>query len=161
MNSQPEIWIVDDERSIRWVLEKALTQEALRVRSFENGDLMLAALPHANPDIIISDIRMPGIDGLALLSLVKEEYPEIPVIIMTAHSDLDSAVSSISGGAYEYLPKPFEVDEATALVKRALRHRKDMESEVADPLESEENPEIIGKAFGKRIKRPCKTLRRP
>jgi two-component system nitrogen regulation response regulator GlnG len=146
MNSQPEIWIVDDERSIRWVLEKALTQEALRVRSFENGDLMLAALPHANPDIIISDIRMPGIDGLALLSLVKENYPEIPVIIMTAHSDLDSAVSSISGGAYEYLPKPFEVDEATALVKRALRHRKDMESEVADPLESEENPEIIGKA---------------
>ena len=84
MNSQPEIWIVDDERSIRWVLEKALTQEALRVRSFENGDLMLAALPHANPDIIISDIRMPGIDGLALLSLVKENYPEIPVIIMTA-----------------------------------------------------------------------------
>ena len=146
MNSQPEIWIVDDERSIRWVLEKALTQEALRVRSFENGDLMLAALPHANPDIIISDIRMPGIDGLALLSLVKENYPEIPVIIMTAHSDLDSAVSSISGGAYEYLPKPFEVDEATTLVKRALRHRKDMESEVADPLESEENPEIIGKA---------------
>ena len=146
MNSQPEIWIVDDERSIRWVLEKALTQEALRVRSFENGDLMLAALPHANPDIIISDIRMPGIDGLALLSLVKENHPEIPVIIMTAHSDLDSAVSSISGGAYEYLPKPFEVDEATALVKRALRHRKDMESEVADTLESEENPEIIGKA---------------
>lgn len=146
MNSQPEIWIVDDERSIRWVLEKALAQEAFRVRSFENGDLMLAALPHANPDIIISDIRMPGIDGLALLSLVKEDYPEIPVIIMTAHSDLDSAVSSISGGAYEYLPKPFEVDEATALVKRALRHRKDMESEVADPLESEENPEIIGKA---------------
>jgi len=146
MNSHPEIWIVDDERSIRWVLEKALTQEDLAVRSFENGDSMLAALPHANPDIIISDIRMPGIDGLSLLARVKEDFPEIPVIIMTAHSDLDSAVSSISGGAYEYLPKPFEVDEATALVKRALRHREDMESETTNQLESEANPEIIGKA---------------
>ena len=146
MNPQPEIWIVDDERSIRWVLEKALTQEELCVRSFESGESMLAALPLSNPDIIISDIRMPGIDGLTLLSRVKEDFPGIPVIIMTAHSDLDSAVSSISGGAYEYLPKPFEVDEATALVKRALRHRKDTESEQKDKLESEGSPEIIGKA---------------
>ncbi|MFT4714292.1 MAG: two-component system nitrogen regulation response regulator GlnG [Candidatus Azotimanducaceae bacterium] len=146
MNPQSEIWVVDDERSIRWVLEKALTQEALTVRCFENGESMLAALPHANPDVIISDIRMPGISGLSVLSRVKDEYPAIPVIIMTAHSDLDSAVSSISGGAYEYLPKPFEVDEATALVKRALRHRKDLESEIVEQQDNEENPEIIGKA---------------
>jgi len=150
MNPQPEIWpeiwIVDDERSIRWVLEKALTQENLSVRCFEDGESLLAALPMANPDVIVSDIRMPGVDGLELLSRVKNEFPVIPVIIMTAHSDLDSAVSSIGGGAYEYLPKPFEVDNAVNLVKRALRHRKDLESENPGQHDSEENPEIVGKA---------------
>jgi len=146
MNLQPEIWIVDDERSIRWVLEKALTQENLSVQSFDDGEQLLAALSLAQPDVIISDIRMPGIDGLTLLARVKEDFPAIPVIIMTAHSDLDSAVSSISGGAYEYLPKPFEVDDAATLVKRALRHRQDLESESSEKLEREETPEIIGKA---------------
>ena len=104
------VWILDDDRSIRWVLEKSLSKNGLATTSFEKGEDLLSRLNHESPDAIISDIRMPGIDGLELLSTIQEQHPELPVIIMTAHSDLESAVASYSRGAFEYLPKPFDID---------------------------------------------------
>jgi two-component system, NtrC family, nitrogen regulation response regulator GlnG len=144
MSSSNNVWVVDDERSIRWVLEKALSQDGLEVTCFEDGESMLARLDSAQPDVIVSDIRMPGIDGLELLNQVRERFPELPVVIMTAHSDLDSAVSSIQGGAFEYMPKPFEVDEAVGIVKRAIAHSSN--ENVASSPELEITDEIIGKA---------------
>ena len=141
---RPEIvWVVDDDRSIRWVLEKALQGAGLSVRTFESGDAMLDALRQNLPDALFTDIRMPGIDGLQLLERLQADYPDLPVIVMTAHSDLDSAVSAYQGGAFEYLPKPFDVDEAVALVQRALARRHE-----AGPRggEVEQAPEIIGES---------------
>ena len=141
------VWIIDDDRSIRWVLEKTLGQEDFAVRSFEDGDEALNALEagEVQPDVLVTDVRMPGTDGLRMLKILQRKYPELPVIIMTAHSDLDSAVASYQGGAFEYLPKPFDVDEAVALVKRALRHRAESESETQEPV-LELPTEIIGEA---------------
>ena len=119
------VWVADDERSIRWVLEKALTQEGFAVTCFDTAESLLSSVDASPPDAIVSDIRMPGMDGLDLLSELKDRYPGLPVVIMTAHSDLDSAVQSIQGGAFEYIPKPFEVDEAVAVVKRAITHAAD------------------------------------
>lgn len=144
MNSTPRVCVVDDERSIRWVLEKALGQAGFEVDSYESGDLLLHDLHLNPPDAIITDIRMPGIDGLELLDQLKSSYPEIPVVIMTAHSDLESAVSSIQGGAFEYVPKPFEVDEAVAVVQRALASRKQVDAAPRQP--NQLASEIIGKA---------------
>ena len=101
------VWVVDDDESIRWVLEKSLSREGMAVQTFEGSTELLDALADTQPDVLLSDIRMPGIDGLALLERVREQWPELPVIIMTAHSDLDAAVASYKGGAFEYLPKPF------------------------------------------------------
>ena len=120
MNRQPEVWIIDDDRSIRWVLEKALSQATIATHSFETGDKALARLKRERPDVIITDIRMPGTDGLALLEQVQHSDPALPVIIMTAYADLDRAVAAYQGGAFEYLPKPFDIDEAVAIVRRAL-----------------------------------------
>ncbi|MFT7243033.1 MAG: two-component system nitrogen regulation response regulator GlnG [Candidatus Azotimanducaceae bacterium] len=145
MNSASNVWVVDDERSIRWVLEKALSQAGMEVTCYEAGESLLADIDHRPPDVIITDIRMPGIDGLELLKRIKAGHPELPVIIMTAHSDLDSAVSSIKGGAFEYIPKPFEVDEAVAVVQRAIDHKK--QNEVIVPRQAQTiGSEIIGKA---------------
>ncbi|MEO6699173.1 MAG: nitrogen regulation protein NR(I) [Paraperlucidibaca sp.] len=116
------VWVIDDDRAIRWVLERALTQAGLAVSSFEDASSALARLKHEQPMALVSDIRMPGIDGLDFLAQVREQHPHVPVIIMTAHSDLSSAVASYQGGAFEYLPKPFDVDEAVALVQRAVVH---------------------------------------
>ena len=141
------VWIVDDDRSIRWVLEKALGQDGFVTRSFEDGDEALNALEsgESQPDVLVSDVRMPGTDGLRMLRILQRKFPELPVIIMTAHSDLDSAVASYQGGAFEYLPKPFDVDEAVALVKRAIRHRAESQGEpVEQPVELP--TEIIGEA---------------
>src|SRR3979411_122726 len=113
------IWIVDDDQSIRFVLEKALAREELAVRSFTNPRDVLTALEEDEPQVLVSDIRMPGGSGIELLAKVKEMHPGLPVIIMTAYSDLDSAVSAFQGGAFEYLPKPFDVDHAVALIRRA------------------------------------------
>ncbi len=145
MNAHNSVWILDDDRSIRWVLEKSLNKTGLNTVSFENGDDLLTRLTHEAPDAIISDIRMPGINGLDLLSTIQEKYPELPVIIMTAHSDLDSAVSSYSRGAFEYLPKPFDIEEAVAMTQRALEHARD---NVDDAVTAEviESQEIIGEA---------------
>lgn len=138
------VWIIDDDRSIRWVLEKALSKAGMEVSSFENGSGILDTLKHAQPDALMTDIRMPGIDGLELLKQVQAEYPDLPVIVMTAHSDLDSAVSAYQKGAFEYLPKPFDIDEAVELAQRACELSNE-KSQGAKP-ELEQMPEIIGKA---------------
>ena len=114
------VWIVDDDRSIRWVLEKALAREGIPFKTFSSAYEVLQALNVSQPQVLVSDIRMPGESGLVLLNKVKERYPQVPVIIMTAYSDLDSAVSAFQGGAFEYLPKPFDVDHAIALIRRAM-----------------------------------------
>ena len=137
------VWVVDDDRSIRWVLDKALQGAGLAVRTFESGEEMLAALRNGEPDALFTDIRMPGIDGLQLLERIRSDYPELPVIVMTAHSDLDSAVSAYQGGAFEYLPKPFDVDEAVDLVKRALARRHESGAGEANGHKA---PEIIGES---------------
>ena len=142
--SQP-IWIIDDDHSIRWVLEKALKQAGMAVQSFDNANGILERLQRETPAAILTDIRMPGVDGLQLLESINENHPELPVIIMTAHSDLDSAVSAYQGGAFEYLPKPFDIDEATELVSRAVQHsaaRRDGGQD--EPQQAA--PEIIGAA---------------
>ena len=119
MNRPLDVWLVDDDASIRWVLERALRQGGLQPRAFEQADAVLAALALARPDVLITDVRMPGTGGLKLLESVRRDHPGLPVIVMTAHSDLDHAVAAYRGGAFEYLPKPFDIDEAVALVKRA------------------------------------------
>ena len=109
-----QVWIVDDDSSIRWVMEKALSRAGLDCRAFETGDDVLEALTEEEPLVVVSDIRMPGMDGITLLSKLKSQQPDLPVIITTAHSDLDSAVSSYEEGAFEYLPKPFDIEEMVA-----------------------------------------------
>lgn len=145
MNSNNSVWILDDDRSIRWVLEKSLGKTGLHTESFENGNDLLHRLEQELPDAIISDIRMPGISGLDLLSTIQEQHPKLPVIIMTAHSDLDSAVSSYSRGAFEYLPKPFDIEDAIAMTNRALEHAREQSEETSD-AEIVKQQEIIGEA---------------
>src|SRR6187401_3740247 len=137
------VWIVDDDRSIRWVLEKALAREGIPYKTFATAYEVLQALAVSQPQVLVSDIRMPGESGLVLLNKVKERYPHIPVIVMTAYSDLDSAVSSFQGGAFEYLPKPFDVDHAVALIRRATS-----ESSAQTPVEtaSGASAEMLGQA---------------
>ncbi|MDG9929750.1 MULTISPECIES: nitrogen regulation protein NR(I) [Pseudomonas] len=145
MSRSETVWIVDDDRSIRWVLEKALQQEGMTTQSFDSADGVLTRLSRQQPDVIISDIRMPGASGLDLLARIRDMHPRLPVIIMTAHSDLDSAVASYQGGAFEYLPKPFDVDEAVSLVKRANQHAQEQQGLEA-PASLGRTPEIIGEA---------------
>ncbi len=137
------IWIVDDDQSIRWVLEKALARESLLSRSFTNVRDALAALEEDQPQVLISDIRMPGGSGLDLLQAIKARHPGLPVIVMTAYSDLDSAVAAFQGGAFEYLAKPFDVDKAVELIRRALEESL-REEEMDDRLV--DAPEILGQA---------------
>jgi len=113
------VWVVDDDRSIRWVLEKALAREGIAHKSFASVYEVTQALQHGEPQVIVTDIRMPGESGLVLLGKLKESHPTVRVIIMTAYSDLDSAVAAFQGGAFEYLPKPFDIDHALALIRRA------------------------------------------
>lgn len=141
------VWIADDDKSIRWVTEKALNKAEISTQCFSNAQSMLDALVHDTPDAILSDIRMPGINGLVLLKKVQESHPELPIIIMTAHSDLDSAVSSFHGGAFEYLPKPFDINEMTAIVERACLFSRQQNKKISISENSLTNtPEIIGEA---------------
>jgi two-component system nitrogen regulation response regulator GlnG len=136
------VWIIDDDRSIRWVLEKALGRENIAAKSFGSADEVMAALDNgARPQVLISDIRMPGSSGLDLLRHVKERYPGVLVIIMTAYSDLDSAVAAFQGGAFEYLPKPFDVDQAVDLVRRAITQAS---HHTGAAEETRAVPEILG-----------------
>ncbi|MFC0133923.1 nitrogen regulation protein NR(I) [Massilia eurypsychrophila] len=137
------IWIVDDDASIRWVLEKALARENLATRSFSNARDAMAALETETPQVLVSDIRMPGESGLDLLQAVKQRYPGLPVIIITAFSDLDSAVAAFQGGAFEYLAKPFDIDKAVELIRRALEESLRETSVESGPAET---PEILGQA---------------
>ena len=124
MKGRETVWVVDDDRSIRWVLEKALQRAGMEVATFAGGSGVLERLGEGLPDVVVSDIRMPDRDGLELLRVIGSRFPDLPVIIMTAYSDLDSAVAAYQGGAFEYLPKPFDVDEAVELVRRAAARRK-------------------------------------
>ncbi len=146
MSTANTVWIVDDDRSIRWVLEKALNQAGIATQTFDNGETILRSLSQDAPDAIISDIRMPGMDGLELLGKINESHPDLPVIITTAHSDLDSAVASYQGGAFEYLPKPFDIDDAVAMTERALVHANEKIADKAAPEENTTSTEIIGEA---------------
>jgi two-component system nitrogen regulation response regulator GlnG len=137
------VWLVDDDASIRWVLERALRQGGMAPMAFDHADTALAALRRERPDVLITDIRMPGRSGLELLTQIRASQPELPVIVMTAHSDLDSAVAAYQGGAFEYLPKPFDIDQAVDLVRRAARQH------VAAPEpapEARRIPEMLGQA---------------
>ena len=137
------VWVVDDDRSIRWVLEKALAREGIPHQTFASAFEVRQAFALAEPQVLVSDIRMPGESGLALLTEVKERHPQIPIIIMTAYSDLDSAVAAFQGGAFEYLPKPFDVDHALALIRRAATETPHAP---AAPQAAGETPEILGQA---------------
>ena len=145
--SRNKIWVIDDDRAMRWVLEKTFKEEGFEVTSFEEAQSALDELADNTPDVILTDIRMPGIDGLSFLGKVKGNYPDLPVIIMTAHSDLESAVSSYQTGAFEYLPKPFDIDEALALVNRAIMHlNKLQQQESAKTVQPIQSTEIIGES---------------
>ena len=143
MSKSSCVWIIDDDRSIRWVLEKALLREDIPCMTFSSATDALRELERSQPAAVLSDIRMPGVSGLELLQSLKERLPKVPVIIMTAYSDLDSAVAAFQGGAFEYLPKPFDVDQALDLVRRALAENasRDVPASSDAPV-----PEILGQA---------------
>ncbi len=145
VSSLMNVWVIDDDKSIRWVLEKALAREGMSVTGFASGTGVLEQLEQKRPDVILSDIRMPETDGLTLLESISERCPGLPVIIMTAYSDLDSTVAAFQSGAFEYLPKPFDVDDAVALVRRAATHSREQRSVSRPAIESPDRS-IIGSA---------------
>lgn len=145
--SKGYVWVVDDDSSIRWVMEKTLSSADIQCETFADAESVLAALEKETPDVVVSDIRMPGMDGLDLLNQIHNRNPELPVIIMTAHSDLDAAVNAYQKGAFEYLPKPFDIDETLALVERAITHSHEQKKENnTDNGITNDTPEIIGEA---------------
>ena len=137
------VWIIDDDRSIRWVFEKTLSKEDIAFKTFSSAEEALRAMNGSPPQVVVSDIRMPGGSGLELLQKIKERHPHLPVIIMTAYSDLESAVAAFQGGAFEYLPKPFDVDHAVDLIRRAMEESLRQTDEVEV---TEASPEILGQA---------------
>src|SRR5215475_6395558 len=137
------VWLVDDDASIRWVLERALRNDGMAPRAFEAAEGALDALRRDTPDVLITDIRMPGASGLELLRRIRDARPALPVIVMTAHSDLGSAVSAYEGGAFEYLPKPFDIDQAVALVRRAANAHPHAGTEGGS---TPRIPELLGRA---------------
>src|SRR3979490_1196158 len=138
------VWVIDDDRSIRWVFEKALAREGIPFKTFAQATEAMEALDTTGaPQVLVSDIRMPGTSGLELLQTLKQRFPDLPVIVMTAYSDLESAVAAFQGGAFEYLPKPFDVDQAVDLIRRAMEESL-RQGGVAEG--AEESPEILGQA---------------
>ncbi len=148
MSRVPCVWVVDDDKSIRWVLEKAFQKASIEVKSFTDAKALLSAFESGVPDVILTDVRMPGMDGLKLMDRLQKDLPDLPVIIMTAHSDLESAVSAYHGGAFEYLPKPFvDLDEVVDLVRRAYSHRQRKSIEQGSSADAlYKLDEIIGEA---------------
>jgi two-component system nitrogen regulation response regulator GlnG len=145
MTKREHVWVVDDDRAIRWVLEKALVQADMQVTSFTQADGVLKRLVQEVPDAVISDIRMPGTDGLSLLEHIHRLHPDLPVIIMTAYADLDRAVAAFQGGAFEYLPKPFDVDDVITIVRRAVKRHHTQTTALRAETRAE-TPEIVGAA---------------
>jgi two-component system, NtrC family, nitrogen regulation response regulator GlnG len=139
------VWVVDDDRSIRWVLERAMSQAGIPITAFASADHALHHLNDDRPIAVITDVRMPGMSGMDFIERIHKAYPQLPVIVMTAHSDLDSAVTAYQRGAFEYLPKPFDVDEAVAIVKRAITFAQEAEQPAQLPA-AEPAQEIIGQA---------------
>jgi two-component system nitrogen regulation response regulator GlnG len=130
------VWVVDDDQSVRWVLEKALRQANMAARSFERAEHLLDAIEHETPDVLITDVRMPGMSGIDLLERLHDTSPGLPIIVITAHSDLENAVAAYKGGAFEYLPKPFDIDEAIELVTKAAKQNgHDPDDEAAQPAD--------------------------
>jgi len=144
MQDNYQVWVVDDDKSIRWVLEKALQKADYQVTTYSDADAVIQALELTEPDVLISDIRMPSMDGIELLGLIRARSPDLPVIIMTAHSDLDSAVSAYDQGAFEYLPKPFDLQEAVDQVERACKSRE--KSPKGQASQQQPTSDIIGEA---------------
>ena len=145
MDSRPlTVWIVDDDQSVRWVLEKALKQADMETRSFERAEHLLDAIGEGDPDVLITDVRMPGMSGLALLERLRSSRPDLPIIVITAHSDLENAVAAYKGGAFEYLPKPFDIDEAVDLVRKAARRNGTGAAEIDQPADARAS--MIGQA---------------
>ncbi len=145
MSVKESVWVIDDDQSIRWVLEKALQKADMDVKTFSSASGILETLERGKPDALITDVRMPGMDGFELLRKIQDSYPDLPVIVITAHSDLDSAVSAYQGGAFEYLPKPFDVDEAVELTRRAVEHSRTSKTDGYTGTRSAV-PEIIGES---------------
>ncbi|PKG40860.1 nitrogen regulation protein NR(I) [Psychromonas sp. Urea-02u-13] len=139
-------WIVDDDHAIRWVLERTLKSHNINHASFPDAECLWEQLQIEQPEVIISDVRMPGMDGLALMEKIHQKFPTLPIIIMTAHSDLDSAVNAYQSGAFEYLPKPFDIHEATALIQRAINHSLELKQDKKPIQQPIDTPEIIGEA---------------
>jgi two-component system nitrogen regulation response regulator GlnG len=138
------VWVVDDDQSVRWVLEKALRQAGMEARTFERAEHLLEAIAHGEPDVLITDVRMPGMSGITLLDRLRTTSPDLPIIVITAHSDLENAVAAYKGGAFEYLPKPFDIDEAMELVRKAARQNG---NGAADDAEAPQGiSSIIGQA---------------
>jgi two-component system nitrogen regulation response regulator GlnG len=148
MDRVNRVWIIDDDKSIRWVLEKALHKADIETRSFADAGAIIETLAQEMPDALLTDIRMPGMDGIQLLKKVQRAYPQLPVIVMTAHSDLDSAVSAFHEGAFEYLPKPFDIKDVIERVQRACKHGKQHAETLPGQVNGthEDTPEIIGES---------------
>jgi len=146
MTDTPHVWIIDDDASMLWVLERALKSAAMDVRTFERGDSALAALDAATPDAVITDVRMPGIDGLSLAERMRSARPGLPVLVMTAHSDLDTTVAAFEGGAFDYLAKPFDLEEAVELVRRACAPAKTDPGNAEAAANADDTNQIIGQA---------------
>ena len=138
------VWVIDDDQSIRWVLDRALSKAGIPISAFNTADQAMHHLHVENPLAILTDIRMEGMSGLEFLEKVNETHPNVPIIVMTAHSDLDTTVNSFEKGAFEYLAKPFDVDEVVAVVRRAIVHANENQENQLSSVEP--TPEIIGKA---------------
>ena len=139
-----DVWVVDDDQSVRWVLEKALRQADMVARSFERAEHLLEAIEHGEPDVLITDVRMPGMSGITLLERLRSRSPNLPIIVITAHSDLENAVAAYKGGAFEYLPKPFDIDEAIELVRKAARQNG--QPAAGEAQSKQQIPSLIGQA---------------
>ena len=137
LTKNSEVWVVDDDVSIRWVLERALNDVGLSVRQFRSGDEATGLFDHELPNLVMTDIKMPGRSSLEFLEILGGRFPEVPVIVMTAYTDLDNAVSAYGSGTFEYLPKPFDLDEAMALVKRVLTRRTDWQTALRQSVDEQ------------------------
>ena len=137
LTKNSEVWVVDDDVSIRWVLERALNDVGLSVRQFRSGDEAMGVFDHELPNLVMTDIKMPSRSGLEFLEILGGRFPEVPVIVMTAYTDLDNAVSAYGSGTFEYLPKPFDLDEAMALVKRVLTRRTDWQTALRQSVDEQ------------------------